>query len=177
MAELGEREVTAVLRDIARVAAVMFDGEMCHDIYSEHGMAWLGRDAPPQDRYAITDNIDFNAPVFEAAKKVLLRLQRLAPAGVKELQCFLWVPVAGRGGAMAAAVYNGGASRWWQPSMTWLEAPEPLRRAMETGEPVELGDDGSGVATILAPVRDSLKEVAGLIEVSAVVGKGGKGVY
>ena len=166
MSEFSNHQILEILREIARVASVMFDGELCSRIFTGRAMEWLGKEPDPGDRFAIGDNIDFDASAFEEAKKDLLRLQRLAPEGL-EVQCLLWVPVRTRPGTVTVAVFNGGPSRWWHPMMTYHETTDAMKAALETGYLQEVPPEDSKVLAMLAPVRDSLKEVTGLIEVSA----------
>jgi hypothetical protein len=172
VAEQNETQIRQTLRQIARTASVMFDGELCHTIITPRCMEWLGKEPDAEDRFAIGDNIDFDAPTFETAKKVLLRLQRLAPEGLA-VECCLWVPVTSRPDSVTVAVYNGGPSHWWKWGKAYLPMAEPMRAAMQSGAPLDVPPEDSGLLTVLAPVRDSLKEVTGLIEVSAAAPKAG----
>ena len=159
------RRLSGVVRDIARVAAVMFDGELCREIVTDRSWLWMAN-FDPKDRWSAMDNYDVEHGPFVTAKQTLLRLERLAPAGAR-LQCLLWVPVATLPGKVTVIIWNGGPSRWWKWGGNHLDATPEMQAAVKTGRLQEVPEAGTGVVTILAPVRDSLKEVTGFIEVSA----------
>ena len=163
MTEFTEEKVLGVVREIARVASVLFDGEMCGRLLTGRAMDYLAGRAAGQGKYSLGDNIDYDAPVFERAKKLLLRLCLLAPEPLK-VQCTLWEPVTGRADRMVQSINNGGPTRW-PLKVEAHEAAEPMRRVMQTGEPVELTDGKT--LTVLAPVRDSLGDVAAVVELTA----------
>jgi len=161
--EYTNEQIVDALRDIGRVASGVFDGEDCGTLLTPRAMEYLAAGADPNNKYAVGDNIDYDAPRFERAKKLLLRFQRLAPEGL-EVQCILWAPVANAPGRMVQEVFNGGPTRWGL-SIDAVDIKPPMRQVMETGKPVELTD--GDVLTVLAPVRNSLQDVTGFIEVSA----------
>ena len=167
MAEHTEQQIRDVLREIARIASVMFDGELCGQIVTDRSWKWM-RDFDPDDRHSPSDNYDVEHAPFVAAKKTLLRLQRLAPEDLP-VQCLLWVPVPTLQEQMSVIAWNGGASRWWRWGQQHCATEPEMKAVMETGEAQDVPEAGTGVLTALAPVRDSLKDVAGFIEVSASV--------
>ncbi|MCX7591564.1 MAG: hypothetical protein N2255_08055 [Kiritimatiellae bacterium] len=158
-------DVRSVLREIARVASVMFDGELCHQIVTER--AWKAlHNVDPDDPYVVSDNYDVEHGPFIAAKKTLLRLERLAPATIA-VSCALWVPVPTFPGDVALIVWNHKLSRWWKGRPWHLPTTPEMVAAMTSGQVQDVPDDDSGITTVIAPVRDSFKEVSGFIEVSA----------
>ena len=163
MAEFTDGQVLEAVREIARVASAVFDGEICGRLLTPRAMDYLAGRVEAAGQFDVGDNIDYDAPLFERAKKLLLRFALLAPEGL-EVRCTLWEPVAGRADLMVQSVYNGGPTRW-PLKVEAHEAAEPMRRVMQTGQPVELTD--GDMLTVLAPVRDSLQDVTGFIEVSA----------
>ena len=163
MAEFTHQEILAAVRDIARVGSVMFDGEMCGSLLTERAMDYIAGRAAGAGKYSLGDNIDYDDVLFDRAKKLLLRLALLAPEGLK-VTCTLWEPVTGCPDRMVQSLYNGGPTRW-PLKIDSHEIYEPMRQATQTGRPIEL-TDGKTI-TVLAPVRDSLHDVTGLIEVSA----------
>jgi hypothetical protein len=159
------RRLRPIVRDIARVAAVMFDGELAKEIVTDRSWKWMAN-FDPKDRWSSMDNYDVEHGPFLAAKHTLLRLERLAPPGVR-VQCLLWTPVPTLPGQATVVIWNGGPSRFWQWGKNHLDATPEMRAALDSGELQDVAEAGSGVVTVLAPVRDSLKEVSGFIEVSA----------
>lgn len=162
MTDYTTEQIMDALREIARVASGVFDGEDCGTLLTPRAMDYLAAGAVPGERFAVGDNIDYDAPRFEQAKKLLLRLQRLAPEGL-EVQCILWAPVTGTTDKVVQEVFNGGPTRW-RLSTDAVDIEPPMKQVMETGEPVELTD--GNVLSVLAPVRNSLQDVTGFIEVS-----------
>ena len=162
MADYTTEQTMDALREIARVASGVFDGEDCGTLLTPRAMDYLAAGAVPGERFAVGDNIDYDAPRFERAKKLLLRLQRLAPEGL-EVQCILWAPVTGTTDKVVQEVFNGGPTRW-RLSTDAVDIEPPMKQVMETGGPVELTD--GNVLSVLAPVRNSLQDVTGFIEVS-----------
>jgi hypothetical protein len=167
VAKYTSEQIQEAVREIARVAAGVFDGEECGTLLTPRAMEHLAAGAVPGNRFAVGDNIDYDAERFEAAKKLLLRLQRLAPEGLA-VQCILWAPVPGADGKVVQEIFNGGPSRW-PLSTDAVDLDEPMRQVMESGEPIELPPTEHGVCTVLAPVRNSLQDVTGFIEVSGAV--------
>ena len=162
MTDYTTEQIMDALREIARVASGVFDGEDCGTLLTHRAMDYLAAGAVPGERFAVGDNIDYDAPRFERAKKLLLRLQRLAPEGL-EVQCILWAPVTRTTDKVVQEVFNGGPTRW-RLSTDAVDIEPPMKQVMETGEPVELTD--GNVLSVLAPVRNSLQDVTGFIEVS-----------
>ncbi len=165
MARLSPQRIRQSLRDIARVASVMFDGELCGQVVTDRSWKWMA-DFDPDDRWSAHDNFDYEHEPFVAAKKLLLRLERLAPPGLR-VSCSLWTAVPTLPDRATCVIQNGGPARWQRFSDLHHPLHPAMRAALQTGQPQEVPPEDSGVLTVLAPVRDSLKEVAGFIEVSA----------
>jgi hypothetical protein len=73
-------------------------------------------------------------------------------------------------GQVTCVVHNGTADRWQQFADLHHEISPPMQAAL-AGQQADVPDDDSGIVTVLAPVRDSFKQVTGFIEVSgAAVG-------
>ena len=164
MAKLSQRKIRQVVAEVARVASVMFDGELCGQIVTERSWKWF-RDFDPNDFWSPHDNYDVEHAPFVAAKHTLMRLERLGPAGLR-LGCNLWVPVPTLPGQITCLVQNGGPNRWQQFGTLHLALTAPMQSAL-AGQPADVPDDEDrGIVTVLAPVRDSLKQVVGFVEVS-----------
>lgn len=164
MAKPSRKKLLQAARDIARVASVVFDGELCHGIVTDRAWTWM-RDFDPDDKWSAHDNYDVDHDAFVAAKKMLLRLELLAPAGVRA-GCSLWRAVPSLPGRITCLAQNGGPARWQRFGMLHMETRPEMAAALAAGELTDAPDDDSGVVTVLAPVRDSHKDVAGFIEVS-----------
>ena len=164
MTNCTQEKINEMLAQIARTAAVMFDGELCGEIVTQRSWKWMD-DIDPNDQYRPHDNYDVEHAPFVVAKKTLMRLQRLAPDDCP-VQCLLWVPVPTIAGQWAVICWNGGPSRWWIWGGLHMDPPGEIVKAFETGEPQTADPEGGKVLTVVTPVTDSLKEIVGVIEVS-----------
>jgi hypothetical protein len=168
---MSQNRIRQSVRDIARVASVMFDGELCGRIVTERSWQWFAN-FDPEDRWSAMDNYDLEHAPFVAAKQTLMRLERLGPAGLPALRvgCNLWLPVPTLPGQATCVIHNGGPDRWHKFADNCQELSAPMQAAL-AGQQTDVPDDESGAAivTTLAPVRDSLKQVLGFIEVSAAL--------
>ena len=61
------------LDEIARVATIMVDGDLCQRIVTARAMESIFR-VDPRDQYADSDNYDVNDEAFIRTKKTLMRL-------------------------------------------------------------------------------------------------------
>jgi hypothetical protein len=156
-------KIHQAVADVARVASVMFDGELCGQIVTGRSWKWF-KDFDPNDFWSPHDNYDVEHAPFVAAKHTLMRLEKLAPAGLR-VGCNLWVPVPTLPGQITCLVQNGGPNRWQKFGTLHVEISAPMQATLG-GQPTDVPADESGIVTVLTPVRDSLKQVAGFIEVS-----------
>lgn len=77
------------LEEVARIASVMMDGDICERIMTPRALQKMFA-IDPNDRWAGSDNFDVNHEPFVRAKKTLIRLARLVPYPV---DCNLWMPL------------------------------------------------------------------------------------
>jgi hypothetical protein len=77
------------LDEIARVASVMVDGDVCRRIVTPRALASIAK-VDPRDQWAASDNYDVDHAAFIQVKKTLMRLGRLVtfPCDVN-----LWMPL------------------------------------------------------------------------------------
>ncbi|MCG3179313.1 MAG: hypothetical protein BIFFINMI_01647 [Phycisphaerae bacterium] len=158
------KKALAALHEVARACTVMFDGELCRQIVTERSWKWM-RDFDPADVWSAHDNYDVEHGPFIAAKKTLLRLQNLAPAGMV-VRCSLWQPVPTLKDRVTCVIQNGGIARWQDFGTLHMGLTPQQRRVLKSGKPVQVPPGKSGILTVLTPVRDSLKEITGFVEVS-----------
>jgi hypothetical protein len=149
------------LDDIARVATVMVDGDICQRILTERARQhMLHPDA--RDQWSDADNYDVDDQAFIATKKTLIRLAQLAdyPVDVN-----LWMPIEGMPGRIHIVIRNRyEMSQFWTWGNLTQDIPQPMAAVLAKG--VRLPVRGkSGSVSVLAPVRNSLGDIAGLVEV------------
>jgi hypothetical protein len=159
MARPTSAKVGAALRDAARVAAVMVDGDLAGRIVSARSWHYI-RNPNPKYRFMTGDYFDVDHASFLLMKKTLLRLGRLTgfTCGTS-----LWLPVPGVKGQVTCAVQNGKLHRYYRFGASSQPAAPEMLRCLRTGK-VLLAPPHRDFVTALAPVRDSLGDVVGVVE-------------
>ena len=151
------------LDEVARVASVMVDGDVAARIVTKRALAYMLKD-DPRDKWRAADNYDVNHEAFIQTKKTLIRLSRLV-----SFRCDvnLWLPLPTDPPRIYIAVRNvNELSRFWRFGALTQPMFPPMKRVLETGERVTVAEEG-GLVAVLAPVRDSLGDIVGLVEVVA----------
>ena len=146
---------------VARVATVMVDGDVCRHIQTARSTQLLLQ-KDPRDPWRASDNFDVNDYAFIQTKKTLMRLARLCP---EACDVNLWMPVPSdppRIQILIRNVYE--MSQFWKWGDLHQEMPAEMKRVLETGERVTV-ERRPGMVSVLAPVYDSLGDIAGLVEV------------
>ena len=157
-------KMLADLRELARIAAVMVDGDEAGRILTKKALYHLEH-PDPDYRHMVGDYYDVEHAPFLRTKKTLMRLARLVDFACDTT---LWLKVGEGRDLLTVATHNGPLSRWYRFGAGTAQADEDLARCLETGKCIVLGaGDPDLPLTALAPVRDSLGEVVGLVELSA----------
>lgn len=159
------KERMQALRELARIASVMVDGDVATRIMADRSAYYLAH-PDPREPHLAGDYYDVDHAAFLLMKKTLLRLERLV-----DFPCnaSLWVRLKGAPHRVTVVVQNGRLHRYYR----FGEDARPLRgdlaRCIRRGGivsvPVRRGDS---YLTVLAPVRNSLDEVVGAVELTAV---------
>jgi hypothetical protein len=149
------------LDEVARVATAMVDGDVAQRIQTARSARSMV-EMNPRDRWAAADNYEVHHDAYIAVKKTLIRLSRLCP-GACDVN--LWMPVKGKPGRIQIVVRNANEmSQFWTWGALEQELPAEMRRVLETGERQTV-TRRAGMVSVLAPVRDSLGDIVGLVEV------------
>lgn len=151
------------LDSVARVATVMVDGDVCQRIVTRRAMAVM-LDPKPRDKWLASDDYDVNQDAFIQTKKTLARLAKLVafPADVN-----LWMPLPGKPGRIHIAVRGvNETSQFWPWGALTQDTPAPMQKVLDSGERVTAREK-PGIISVLAPVRNSLGDIIGLVEVVA----------
>jgi hypothetical protein len=153
-------EMTRQLEEIGRVATVMVDGDVCRRIMTKRGLEFMTK-IDPRDRSLPGDNFDVNDEPYIQTKKTLIRLSRLAsfPCDVN-----LWMPLEGVPGKIQILIRNVHEISWFWRGGLSQDSPPHMKTVLETGKRFTLTDRPGWIA-VLAPVYDSLGDIAGLVEV------------
>ncbi|MDQ6676575.1 MAG: hypothetical protein M3Z09_04690 [Acidobacteriota bacterium] len=149
------------LDEIARAATAMVDGDRCQLIVTPRALAYMVK-KDPRDPWVDADNYDVNDSPFIAVKKTLIRLSTLAdyPVDVN-----LWLPVPGVGSRVQIVIRNRNElSQFWEWGQLTQEMFPEMRAVLTTGKRVTVKQK-PGLTSVLSPVRNSLGEIVGLVEV------------
>jgi hypothetical protein len=148
------------LNQIARVAAVMVDGDVCQRIVTPRALEHIFH-SDPRDQYAAGDNYDVDDLAFIATKKTLMRLAQLVdyPVDVN-----LWMPLQANPPRIEIVIRNRyEMGQFWEWGQLEQEMPAAMRKVLKTGH-VAVATEKPGYVSVLAPVRNSLGDIVGLTE-------------
>jgi hypothetical protein len=155
--------VLAELRRVAEIAAGILDGDEVKQIVNEQAMHFIAN-PDPKFIFLSGDYFDVDQQLFLRTKKLLLRLERL---GKVTMNSALWVPVPGQD-AVTLVLHNGAYHRYYTFGLERLATPSEMKEVLEAGTIVSVPpSDDKNLATVLAPVRDSLGDVVGVVEMTA----------
>jgi len=149
------------LDEIARVATIMVDGDLCQRIVTARAMESIFR-VDPRDQYADSDNYDVNDEAFIRTKKTLMRLSRIVdyPVDVN-----LWMPLVAKPPRIHVVIRNQyEMSQFWPWGKLHQDMIPEMQSVLTTGRRVTVKQK-PGFISVLAPVRNSLNEIVAVVEV------------
>jgi hypothetical protein len=149
------------LQEIARVATAMVDGDVCQHIVTERALQHMLH-SDPRDEFQAGDNYDVHDAAFIETKKTLIRLATLAPYPV---DVNLWMPVPTTQKIQVVIRNKYDLSEFWNGELDQAMPPQ-MRDVLQTGRTLTV-QKTPGIISVLAPVRNSLNEIVGLVEVVA----------
>ncbi len=153
--------VSRQLDDVARVASVMVDGDVCERIMTPRALQSLLKE-DPRDKWAASDNFDVNHDAFIQTKKTLIRLGRLGPP---RTDLNLWMPVPGDGSRIQILIRNANEiSQFWRWGDLHQAATPEMKQVLTTGRRLTI-NERKGFVSVLAPVSNSLGDIVALVEV------------
>lgn len=165
MSEEQVRQMIDAMKEVARVATVMLDGEEATQIPSARAREYVTNRAP-QFRHMSGDYWDVDHETFLRTKKAMLRLQRLVDF---DCSTALWIRTTGAGTSLTLICRNGTVHRYSGFGTSRIEIDDALAACLESGEVTVPGpDEEKHTVTVLAPVFDSLGDVAGVLELNAL---------
>lgn len=148
------------LDEIARVATIMIDGDVCQHIVTARALYHMLH-ADPRDQWQAGDNYDVHDAAFIQTKKTLIRLGMIAPFPV---DVNLWMPVPTTQNIQVVIRNQHDLSQFWKFGDLEQAMPAPMRQVLTTGNRVTV-QEKPGMISVLAPVRNSLGQIVGLVEV------------
>ena len=149
------------LNEIARVATVMVDGDICQRIVTPRAMAMMLHNTS-RDPWADGDNYEVNQDSFIRTKKTLMRLAELSESAV---DVNLWMPLPSVPPRIHIVIRNRNEmSQFWEWGKLQQAMFPEMQTVLKTGErrTVRLKP---GMISVLSPVRNSLGDIVGLVEV------------
>jgi len=160
-AAAGQEKPADELDQVARVASVMVDGDVCRRIETPASQA-LSTKEDPNDPWRAADNYDVDHAAFIQTKKTLTRLGRLCN---RACNVNLWMPPAANPAKIQLLVRNvHEQSQFWVFGALHQDTPPEMEKVLATGQRVRVSLK-PGVVSVLAPVYDSLGDVVALVEV------------
>jgi hypothetical protein len=162
---IDSSQLARELDEIARVASVMVDGDVCERIVTPRAVKYLLKE-DPRDQWAAADNFDVNHDAYISTKKTLIRLSRLAstPTDVN-----LWMPVPGDTSRVQILIRNANElSQFWKWGDLHQPATSEMKDVMATGRRITVTQK-PGIVSVLGPVSNSLGDIVGFVEVVSQV--------
>ncbi len=160
----GERtkeSITKDLEEVARIATIMLDGDVCQRIMTDRALKKLFL-VDPQDKWAASDNFDVNHEPYLQTKKTLIRLARLLPYPV---DCNLWMSFKDHPEKVQVLIRNRfEMSQFWTWGALIQDIPPEMKEVLTKGRPQTVARAADFIS-VLTPVHNSLGEIVGLIEV------------
>lgn len=153
--------LTRDLEEVARVASVMMDGDLCERIMTPRALQKMFI-TDPNDRWAGSDNFDVNHEPFVLVKKTLIRLARLVAYPV---DCNLWMPFKEDRKKIQILIRNRyEMSQFWTWGVLFQDQTPEMAEVLATGKPQTIVQKGDFVS-VLTPVMNSMGDRIGLVEV------------
>ena len=161
-AEQRTKEIMAHdLEEIARIATVMMDGDVCERIMTPRALDKMFA-IDPNDPWAGSDNFDVNHEPYVLAKKALIRLARLLPYPV---DCNLWMPFKQNPQKIQILIRNRfELSQFWSWGVLFQDQTPEMAEVLATGRPITVSKKGD-LVSVLTPVINSLGDRVALVEV------------
>jgi len=153
--------MTRELQEVARIATVMVDGDVCQRIMTDRALKKLFV-INPEDQWAGSDNFDVNAEPFIQTKKTLMRLAKLRPYPI---DCNLWMLFKEKPGQIQILIRNQyEMSQFWSWGVLYQEIPSEMADVLSSGKPKTVHGKND-LISVLTPVYNSLGDIVGLVEV------------
>ena len=159
----SQESVARDLDEIARIATVLVDGDVCTKIMTKRSLEKMFAQ-DPKDPWAAGDNFDVNHEPYIQAKKTLMRLSRLVPY---PCDVNLWMPFQEKPDKIQVLIRNVNEwSQFWTWGLLTQPLPAEMKKVLETGKREKVMRV-PGMISVLAPVYDSLGDIVALVETVA----------
>lgn len=159
----AQDKIALQIDEVARIATVMVDGDVCQRIVTKQSLAEMFAENP-RDKFGASDNYTVDHNAYIVTKKTLQRLARLAPVAA---DVNLWMPLAQKPGKIHVVIRNQNEiSQFWPWGALHQDTPAPMKTVLATGKRQTVRER-PGFVSVLAPVYNSLGDIVGLVEVVA----------
>jgi hypothetical protein len=154
------RDMARELDEVARIASIMVDGDICQRIVTPRALEYMFKN-DPRDPWLAGDNYEVSDREFIAIKKVLIRLSQLAPF---PCDVNLWMPIVGHPGKVRIVIRNvHDLSQFWPWGALYQDMIPQMEQVLKTGGRVTVAEK-PGWVSVLAPVYNSLGDSVALVE-------------
>jgi len=170
MSEAEDKQIVAKLEELGHIGSALLDGEDLQKVIVDRAY-WHIANKIPGHRFLSGDYFDVDHNRFLYWKKLLLRLETLADFQVNGA---VWMQIKGKEDSLTVALQNGSIHRYYKFGEE-IRDPEPeMQQAMDKDELVVApAGHPSGTLTVIAPIRDSLGDRVGVLELSAMSNEAG----
>ena len=157
----SQESLARELQELARIATVMVDGDVCQRIMTARALQKMFV-IDPKDRFAGSDNFDVNHEPYIQTKKTLMRLASLLPYPI---DCNLWMLFREDPKKIQILIRNKyEMSQLWSWGSLYQDQTPEMAEVLASGRPVTLSQK-AGFVSVLTPVYNSLGEIVALVEV------------
>ena len=152
----------AALLELARLATIMVDGDLCQRIVKPQAIQEMFQENP-RDKWGASDNYNVNHEPYIQIKKTLIRLSRTVDFPV---DLNLWMPLPKPGKIHIVIRQANEMSQFWTWGALFQDMHPAMKKTLATGQGVTVTEKPP-LISVLAPVKNSLGDVVGIIEVVA----------
>ena len=152
----------AALLELARLATILVDGDLCQRIVKPQAIQEMFQENP-RDKWGASDNYNVNQDAYIQVKKTLIRLSRTVNFPV---DLNLWMPLPKEGKIHIVIRQANEMSQFWPWGALFQDMHPAMKKTLETGERLTVNEKPP-LVSVLTPVRNSLGDIVGIIEVAA----------
>jgi len=161
---IDQQTIEAELERLAEIGAGLIDGDEVKQVITPRSLHYVTR-PDPEHRFLAADYYDVEHAPFLRLKKLLMRIERLARGCTVDGAIWMQVPETDH---VTLVLHNGPSHRYYRFSSLSMDPPAEMRRVLTDGviERAPL-QEGVRVLAALAPIRDSLQDIVGCVELAS----------
>lgn len=148
-------------RRLATIASAVLDGDECMEIVTDRAAELMFK-VDRRDPWIGSDNYDVDRDKFTRTKKLLIRVSRLSELTA---DCNLWLRTKKRPEKIHVVIRQvNSLSSFYTWGQMIVDPPKEFLPVLKDGRTAVFAPEGRGRVSALAPVRDSLGDVVGVVE-------------